>query len=61
MINPIPHRSDYFGHKLHINQNEKIVMYGVTHVVAIDGHSRFIPAGSTMPIKITKLFMKGFC
>ena len=26
-------------------------IYGVTHVVATDGHSRFIPAGSTMSIK----------
>ena len=51
MINPIPYRADHFGHKLHIDQNEKLVMYGVIHVVAIDGHSRFIPAGSTMPIK----------
>ena len=54
MINPIPYRADYFEHKLHIDQNEKLVMYGVTHVVAIDGHSRFIPAGSTMPIKNNK-------
>ena len=29
-------------------------MYGVTHVVTIDGHSIFIPAGSTMPIKYNK-------
>ena len=51
MINPIPYRADYFGHKIYIDQNEKLVMYGVTHVVAIDGHSRFIPARLTMPIK----------
>ena len=49
--NPIPYRADYFGHKLHIDQNEKLVMYGVTHVIAIDGHSRFIVAHSLMPIK----------
>ena len=42
LLNPIPYRADYFGHKLHINQNEKLVIYGVTHVLAIDGHSRFI-------------------
>ena len=41
--------ADYFG--LHLDQNEKLVMYGVTHVVSIDGHSRFITAHSTMPIK----------
>ena len=51
LINPIPYRADYFGHKLHIDQNEKLVMYGVVHVVAIDGHSRFIVAGTTMPVK----------
>lgn len=51
MLNPIPYRADYFGHKLHVDQNEKLVMYGVTHVVSIDGHSRFITASSTMPIK----------
>ena len=39
-VNPIPYRADYFGHKLHIDQNEKLVMYGVTHVAAINGHSR---------------------
>ena len=51
LVNPIPYRADYFGHKLHIDQNDKLVMYGVVHVVAIDGHSRFIVAGTTMPTK----------
>ena len=50
-VNPIPYRADYFGHKLHIDQNEKLVMYGVTHVAAIDGHSRFVVGGITLPIK----------
>ena len=49
--NPIPYHADYHGHKLHIDQNEKLVMYGVTHVCAIDGFSRYITAHSTMPIK----------
>ena len=49
--NPIPYRADYFGHKLHINQNEKLIMYGVVHMVAIDGHSSFIVAGTTMLVK----------
>ena len=39
LTNPIPYKADYFGHKLHINQNEKLVMYCVTPVTAIDGHS----------------------
>ena len=54
-INPIPYRADYFGHKLHVDQNEKLEMYGVVHVVAIDGHSRFITSGSTMMQKNNKI------
>lgn len=50
-VNPIPYRADYFGHKMHMDQNEKLVMYGVTHVAAIDGHSRFVLATAIMPIK----------
>ena len=45
---PIPYKADYFRRKLHIDQNEKLVMYGVTHVTAIDGHSRFFLCGVTM-------------
>lgn len=30
--NSIPYRADYFGEKCHINQNEKLVMFGITHV-----------------------------
>lgn len=51
LTNPIPYRADYFGHKLHIDQNEKLIRYGTTHVIAIDGHSRFIVAHSIMSIK----------
>ena len=29
--------AEYVGHKLHVDQNEKMVMFGVTHVMAIDG------------------------
>ena len=50
-VNPIPYRADYFGHKLHSNQNEKLGMYGVTNVAAIDGHSRMIVPWNTMPVK----------
>ena len=46
--NPIPYRADYFGHKLNLDQNEKLFMYGVTHVAAIDLHSHFVVAS---PIK----------
>ena len=49
--NRIPYKADYFGHKLQIDLKEKLVIYGVVHVVAIDGHSRFIAAGTTMTVK----------
>ena len=49
--NPIPYRADYFGQKLHIDQNEKLVLFGVTHVCAVDGHSRMIVGFHTMSIK----------
>jgi len=48
--NPIPYHADYTGHKLHIDQNEKLVMYGVTHVAAVDGYSGMILGLITMPI-----------
>lgn len=50
-INPVPYRADFFGEKLHLDQNEKLAMYGVTHVVAVDGYSRKIVGFSTMPVK----------
>ena len=50
-VNPIPYRADCFGHKMHFDQNGKLVMYGVTHVVTVDGHSRFIAGAYTMPMK----------
>lgn len=49
--NPVPYNVDYFGHKLHIDQNEKLVMYGVTHYAAIDGYSGMVVSFITMPIK----------
>ena len=50
-LNPKLYHADYFGHKLHIDQNEKLVMFGVTHVCARDGYSGLITATATMPIK----------
>ena len=32
MTNPVSYRSQYFGEKLHIDQNEKLVMFRVTRV-----------------------------
>lgn len=50
-INPVPYHADYCGHKLHIDQNEKLVMYGVTHVTAVDGYSGMILGFVSMPIR----------
>ncbi len=50
-INPVPYYAQYPGHKMHIDQNEKLVMYGTTHVLAIDGYSGFILGPITMPVK----------
>ncbi|KAI7807115.1 uncharacterized protein LOC130558662 [Triplophysa rosa] len=50
-LNPIPYQADYMGHKAHMDQNEKLAMFGVTHVLAIDGFSKKVVAHSTMPIK----------
>ena len=49
--NPIPYSAKYFGHKVHIDQNEKLVLFGVTHVCAIDGYSGMIVGFATFPLK----------
>ncbi|XP_070556173.1 uncharacterized protein [Ptychodera flava] len=49
--NPVPYYAAYFGHKLHVDQNEKLVAFGVTHVLFIDGFSRKIVKSVIMPIK----------
>ena len=49
--NPYPYHADYFGHKLHMDQNEKLSMYGSTEVSACDGYSGKIVAFATMPVK----------
>ena len=50
-INPLPYKADYFRHKLHIDQNEKVVMYGLTHACASDGYSGKLVSFAPMPIK----------
>ena len=49
-VNPIPYDADYFGYKMHFDQNEKLVMYGVTYLVTVGGYSRFITGACTMPV-----------
>ena len=36
---------------MHLDQNEKLAMYGVTHVIAVDGFSRKIVGMITIPVK----------
>ena len=57
MLNPFPYHASHYGEKLHLDQNEKIVMYGVTHVLAIDGYSRKIVGFITLPVKMLLLYM----
>ena len=49
--NPVRYSAKYFGHKIHIDQNEKLVQYGVTHIVARDGYSGKIVSFMTLPVK----------
>lgn len=51
LMNPVPYKADYFGHKVHCDQNEKLAMYGVTHMCARDGYSGKVVAFVTMPVK----------
>lgn len=41
-FNPVPYNSQYFGHKLHVDCNEKLVHYGCVLIGAIDGYSGMI-------------------
>lgn len=38
--NPIPYTAKYFGHKVHIDQNEKLILFGVTHVCVVDEYEQ---------------------
>ena len=58
-FNPIPYYAEYHGHKLHIDQNEKLIHFGVTHVAASDGYSGKILDIVTMPIKNNLLIYDG--
>lgn len=50
-VNPTRYQAKYFGHKLHVDQNEKLIEYGVTHVIARDGFSGKIVSYLTLPMK----------
>ena len=47
LLNPIPYYAQYHGHKLNIDQNEKLTRYGA----ASDGYSGQMMKVITMPVK----------
>lgn len=51
LLNPTPYSAEYAGHKMHIDQNEKLGMFGAVEVVACDGYSGKILSWSVMPKK----------
>ena len=51
LLNPVPYYAEYFGHKIHFDQNEKLTSYGVTHVAASDGYSGKLLGIVSMPIQ----------
>lgn len=51
LLNPHPYYATNYGEKLHLDQNEKLNRFGVTHVAAIDGYSRKIVGFITIPRK----------
>ena len=51
LLNPVPYHAHHFGEKLHLDQNEKVAMFGATHVLAVDGYSRKIVGFVTIPKK----------
>ena len=44
--NPHVYVACYFGHKLHVDQNEKLVMFGITYILARDGYTGKIVGSS---------------
>lgn len=49
--NPAIYSARYFGHKIHLDQNEKLIHYGVTYMMARDGFSGKIVSTAVMPYK----------
>ncbi len=49
------------GEKIHVDQNEKLVQFGVTCVCGIDGYSGKIIGFITMPIKDCVTIYEYFC
>ena len=49
--NPVPYMAHYLGEKVHIDQDEKLVMFGATHICTIDVFSGKIVAFCSTPVK----------
>lgn len=45
------YHANYYGEKIHLDQNEKLCRYGVMYVLARDGYSGRITAGAVMSQK----------
>ena len=43
--------TQFLWKQIHIDQNEKLVLFGVTHVCAVDGYSGMIVGFATFPVK----------
>ena len=50
-LNPVRYSANHFSHKLHIDQNEKLVSFGVTYIVARDGYCGKTVGFLTLPVK----------
>lgn len=49
--NPIPYQATHFGHKIHFDQNEKLLQFGVFHAACIDGFTSKIIKHVILPEK----------
>lgn len=58
--NPIPYHAAHFGDKLHIDQNEKLIMFGVCHVAGIDGATCKIVSHQVFPEKNCRAIYEDF-
>ena len=50
-FNPKVCKANYFGHKIHYDQNKKFGIYGIVHVCDRDGYSGKIVGDATMAKK----------
>ena len=50
-LNPKIYRANYFGNKVHMDENEKLVTFGCACVCARNGFSGAIVGFSVMPLK----------